>query len=389
MSVDSTELRKSTLQRKDREELTAIATALGAKPSSRARKAEIVDLILDTVADGDESEPDEPDQDEAPTEKGSGDRPDTGREPAAAAEAVDKSRDDGGDQPEAGNRRRRRRGRGADREPASDNWDGDPIPVSGFLDLRDEGYGFLRTNGWVPSKDDAYVPVKMVRQFGLRKGDELAGASRPANQNEKNPAILTIESVNGADPAEGGDRVEFDALVPALPTEQLVQALTGDTEDPTGRIIDIVAPLAKGQRTMVVGSPATDASAILKSITRSIEANNPEVHIIVLLVDERPEDAIDFKRHLGKGEVQASTFDRPADEHVLVAEMTIERAKRMTEFGADVCVVMNGISRLARAYDAVAPRPGAATVRSRSTRGPSIRPRSSSVRRATSTAAAR
>ncbi|MGI9603359.1 MAG: transcription termination factor Rho [Acidimicrobiales bacterium] len=358
MSVDSTELRKSTLQRKDREELTAIATALGAKPSSRARKAEIVDLILETVSDGSE---------EATEDQG--DEHDTEAEPTdveepEAAETPSKNGDDGGtdqkagDQPEVGNRRRRRRGRGGDRDSSSDTWDGEPIPVQGFLDLRDEGYGFLRTNGWVPSKDDAYVPVKMVRQLGLRRGDELTGASRPANQNEKNPAILTIDTVNGTDPAKSSDRPGFDSLTPVLPTSQLVQEVADDPAAMTARVIDIVAPVGRGQRGLVIGPARADGLAVLKAMARSIEANDPDVHIIVLLIDERPEDVIDMKRHLSGGEVQASTFDRPADEHVLVAEMTIERAKRMVEFGADVCVLMNGVTRLARSYDVVAPSSG-------------------------------
>ena len=377
-------MRRSTLQRKDREELTAIATQLGKKPPSRARKGEIIDLILDLAAGGDgsgveieangsakadakakvEAEPDPPAEPDAP-----------GGDPADAEEATadtakpggdtknrDRGRDDqgrGGEQPEAGNRRRRRRGRDRDRDNRDgDAWSGDPTPVAGNLDLRDEGYGFLRVDGSLPSKEDAYVPVKLVRQFGLRKGDHLAGASRPANRNEKNPALVSIDTVNGGEPAKAAERPHFEDLTPLFPDERLVQERRGEPSDMTSRIIDLVAPIGKGQRGLIVSPPKAGKTTIVKNIVRSIEANNPEVHLIVLLVDERPEEVTDMKRWLDQGEVAASTFDRPAEEHTAIAEMTIERAKRMVEDGRDVCVVLDGITRLARAYNLAAPAGG-------------------------------
>ena len=232
------------------------------------------------------------------------------------------------------------------------------MPVSGSLDLRDEGYGFLRVGGALPSKDDAYVPVKLVRQYGLRKGDTVAGTSRPANRNEKNPALVTIDSINGADPEKAASRPRFEDLTPLFPDERLVMERKGEPSEMTSRIIDLLSPIGKGQRGLIVSPPKAGKTTIVKEIVRSIEANDPDVHLIVLLVDERPEEVTDMKRWLDKGEVVASTFDRPAEEHTAVAEMTIERAKRMVEDGRDVCVVLDGITRLARAYNLAAPAGG-------------------------------
>jgi transcription termination factor Rho len=257
------------------------------------------------------------------------------------------------DQNESGNRRRRRRGRGGEEE----QWQGDPVDCAGVLDLRDEGYGFLRTRGLLPSADDVYVAAKQVRQFGLRRGDHLAGSSRPASRNEKNPAMLRVDSVNGLDPELSKDRPNFEDLTPLYPDEPLKMEVSWNKANLTARVIDILAPIGKGQRGLIVSPPKAGKTTVIKSIAKSIEENNPEVELMVLLVDERPEEVTDIRRSI-KGEVVASTFDRPADEHIQIAELTIERAKRAVESGKDVVVILDGITRLARAYNLAAPGTG-------------------------------
>ncbi|MEY2449008.1 MAG: transcription termination factor Rho, partial [Acidimicrobiaceae bacterium] len=278
-------------------------------------------------------------------------------------------RDDG----EGGNRRRRRRGRdrerggsggGVDRDrqgpqPESDiPFVGEPVEVEGYLDLRDEGYGFLRLKGFLPSKDDVYVSVKQARQFSLRKGDFLKGAARPASRNEKNPALLRIDTVNEADPELARGRRRFEDLTALFPDEKLKMELEDDPANMTNRIIDLISPIGKGQRGLIVSPPKAGKTTIMKNIARAVEVNNPEVHLIVLLVDERPEEVTDMRRWLLHGEVASSTFDRPSEEHTVVAELTIERAKRMVEMGKDVVIILDGITRLARAYNLAAPTSG-------------------------------
>jgi transcription termination factor Rho len=508
MSVEPSTLERSALERKDREELTTIAQALGAKPPSRARKAEIVQLILELTGvesasdagsgdaggaasgdaaparragaraanggteeatvddDGDTTAPaaDEasaasaPADDEAaapaegegdaaparsrgkakagdagpavtdgepPSEwelefggttdvadagdngspaggsRGSGGEGGQGNGKASGdAKAQDKARGGSGDDKparggsgqaapsgggggqggqanqgnaqgqggtatvdvsEPGNRRRRRRGRrGKDDQSHSEEFTGEPVEVEGLLDLRDEGYGFLRVKGYLPSKDDIYVSVKQARQFGLRKGDFVTGASRPAMRNEKNPALLRIDKVNGIEPDKARNRRRFEDLTPLFPDEKLSLETANDPANMTARIVDLIAPVGKGQRGLIVSPPKAGKTAIVKQIARSVETNNPEVKLMVLLVDERPEEVTDMRRWLRNesSEVIASTFDRPAEEHTQVAELTIERAKRLVEDGKDVCIILDGITRLARAYNLAAPATG-------------------------------
>lgn len=268
---------------------------------------------------------------------------------------------DGGDDVDPNNRRSRRRGRGRgrDRDDAgNDPVSNEPIEVSGYLDLRDEGYAFLRVNGALPSRDDAYVSVKQVRQHSLRKGDHVTGLSRPANRNEKNPALQQLSTINGRSPEEAKGRPRFDKLTPLFPDERLVLETKDEPLNMTTRIIDLVAPIGKGQRGLIVSPPKAGKTSIMKSIARAIETNNPEVTLIVLLIDERPEEVTDMERHLKNGEVVSSTFDRPAEEHTAVAELTLERAKRLVEEGKDVCIILDGITRLARAYNMSAPQSG-------------------------------
>jgi transcription termination factor Rho len=456
MSVGSSEaLERSVLESKDREQLLAIAAALGVKATSRAKKADIITKILEQTGAVDtpaESAPPSPrgrnGNGRARADRGAA--ADTTADPVTAGPAVegnasdergpagadteptapapvlsapppavlsdqepmaewelalgpttaapadgpsaspvgDGSSDDarfaptgpstdGGDGTGQGNRRRRRRNRdrnrgdgpqGVDRvdsrfdrpaesyAPSTEAFQGEPVAVAGFLDLRDEGYGFLRVNGYLPSREDVYVSVKQTRQYGLRKGDHVAGMSRPAARNEKNPALLRIDTVNGLDPDEARDRLRFEDLTPLFPDERL--RLEGD--DPTNmtaRIIDLISPIGKGQRGLIVSPPKAGKTTIMKTIATAIERNNPEVKLMVLLVDERPEEVTDMRRTV-KGEVVASTFDRPSEEHTHVAELAIERAKRLVEMGEDVVVILDGITRLARAYNLAAPATG-------------------------------
>jgi len=264
---------------------------------------------------------------------------------------------------DAGNRRGRRR-RGRERErgdtqggPQESSWQGELVPVKGLLDLREEGYGFLRTSGYLASSRDVYVSVSQARKFALRKGDAIEGACRPAGPSEKYPALLRIDTVGGLSPDEARQRRRFEDLTPLFPDETLRLEQDGEPLNMTARIVDLISPIGKGQRGMIVSPPKAGKTTIMKQIAHSIEANNPDVHLIVLLVDERPEEVTDMRRSV-RGEVIASTFDRPADEHTAVAELTIERAKRLVELGRDVVIILDGITRLARAYNLAQPATG-------------------------------
>ena len=262
----------------------------------------------------------------------------------------------GDDEPEEGNRRRRRRGRNRDGQP--EPFEGDPIDVEGLLDLRDDGYGFLRLHGYLPSTDDVYVSVKQVRQFGLRRGDVVKGKSRPASRNEKNPALLQIDEVNGGAPDAARERPRFEDLTPVFPNERIRLEVDGAAANETTRIIDLLSPVGKGQRGLIVAPPKAGKTTIMKLIARSVELNHPEIDLFVLLVDERPEEVTDMRRWLIKGKVAASTFDRPSEEHIAVSELVIEEAKRLVERGRDVMIIVDGITRLARAHNLSVPPSG-------------------------------
>jgi transcription termination factor Rho len=258
-----------------------------------------------------------------------------------------------------GNQRADRADRDRDRERAepTDSSLHDPVEVAGYLDLREEGYGFLRVNGYLASRDDAYIPVKLTRQFGLRKGDYVTGLSRPAGRNEKNPAMLEIHSVNGDDPENAKTRPRFEDLTPLFPDTKLRLESADDHTNMTARIIDLISPIGLGQRGIIVSPPKAGKTTIMKTIATSIERNYPKVKLIVLLIDERPEEVTDMRRTV-QGEVIASTFDRPSDEHTHVAELCIEKAKRLVERGEDVVIILDGITRLSRAYNLSAPATG-------------------------------
>ncbi len=257
-----------------------------------------------------------------------------------------------------GNNNGRERFNGESMPNADQPYAGELVEVEGLLDLRDDGYGFLRTKGYHASPNDVYVSINQVRRFHLRKGDTIAGGFRPAASNEKYPALLRVDAVAGLDPEVAKLRPKFEDLTPLFPDEKLnFEINEGGKLDLTPRIVDLLAPIGKGQRGLIVSPPKAGKTTIMKQIAQSIETNNPEVHLMVLLVDERPEEVTDIRRSV-RGEVISSTFDRPAEEHTHVAELCIERAKRLVEQGRDVVIILDGITRLARAYNLAAPATG-------------------------------
>ena len=430
-------LEKTALEAKDREQLTAIASALGVKSASRAKKSELIDMILEQTkpaaptpvaakptsrvaaktpapaaaqaalgADGEpladweielaehEGTPVAPDARRASERPAGSDRGnDRGqnrnhdRGPNRNQDrnqGGDRGTDRGPDRPnsfqrdgaEGGpnrnrNRNRRRRGKGPrDEGPqGSDRYESfepevsnepistEPVSVSGYLDLRDEGYGFLRVNGYLASAGDAYVAVRLTRQYGLRKGDHVTGMCKPAGRNEKNPAMLDVATINGVAADKVKARPRFEDLTALFPDSKLGLENAADPNNMTARIIDLISPIGKGQRGMIVSPPKAGKTTIMKTIATSIERNHPEVKLIVLLIDERPEEVTDMKRTV-KGEVIASTFDRPSEEHTQVAELVLEKAKRMVEMGEDIVIILDGITRLSRAYNLSAPATG-------------------------------
>ncbi len=229
------------------------------------------------------------------------------------------------------------------------------IEVEGILDVLQDGYGFLRTKGYLPSENDVYVGLATIRRNGLRKGDLVKGQTRPARENEKYAALQQVLVVNGIPVDEQGERVRFGDLTPVFPDECLIMEHGKNTI--TARVIDLVSPIGKGQRGLIVSPPKAGKTTVLKDIAAAITANNPEVHLMCLLVDERPEEVTDMQRSI-KGEVIASTFDMPTENHIAVSELVIERAKRLVERGEDVVVLLDSLTRLARAYNLAQPASG-------------------------------
>ena len=269
---------------------------------------------------------------------------------------------------EGGRGRRRRRGRGGGggvphyvREERWDDTEVEDDPNAevrtGILDLLPEGYGFLRTTGYLPGDKDVYVSVSQVRRFRLRKGDEITGSVRSPKDSEKYQALLKIRSINGGEPESIEGRPRFGDLTPLYPQDRMVLEHDDDPRAITPRIIDLIAPIGKGQRGMIVSPPKAGKTTVMKEIANAIRTNNPETFLIVLLVDERPEEVTDMQRSVD-GEVVYSTFDRPSDDHIQVTELTLERAKRLVEGGQDVVILLDGITRLSRAYNLATPASG-------------------------------
>ena len=422
MAVKPTTPDRTDLESKSRDDLQAIAKLTGADVSARASKATLIETIMGTPGnDGSVSDPSPrtanrsvrsrrtvatPDDDFESLVNEFGDetpsaseasastppRPQTvaSQGPSNAHEGMTQSTGDNtatdgqasrpsappreprqprdfANEPAGRNNRRNRRNRnggGSGRERLSEGmpnadqpYNGELVAIEGLLDLRDDGYGFLRTKGFHASPNDVYVSINMVRRFHLRKGDVIGGGYRPAASNEKYPALLRVDTVAGFDPEVARLRPRFEDLTPLFPDEKLKLSSNEGKSDLTPRIVDLLAPIGKGQRGLIVSPPKAGKTTIMKQIAQSIEANNPEVHLMVLLVDERPEEVTDMRRSVS-GEVIASTFDRPAEEHTHVAELCIERAKRLVEQGRDVVIILDGITRLARAYNLAAPATG-------------------------------
>ncbi|MFC6243138.1 transcription termination factor Rho [Knoellia sp. GCM10027112] len=281
-------------------------------------------------------------------------------------------RDDRGGEDEGdgrGRRRSRSRNRGRDKRRGGEReYDNEPmlaeddvlVPVAGILDVL-ENYAFVRTSGYLPGPNDVYVPLGLVKKNGLRKGDAVTGAvkaqtdEQQQNSRQKFNALVRLDTVNGMSPEDAKKRVEFGKLTPLYPQQRL--RLETDPTQLTTRIIDLVAPIGKGQRGLIVAPAKAGKTMVMQALANAITTNNPECHLMVVLVDERPEEVTDMQRAV-KGEVIASTFDRPADDHTTVAELAIERAKRLVEMGHDVVVLLDSITKLGRAYNLSAPPSG-------------------------------
>ncbi len=311
--------------------------------------------------------PREPDaDDEAQEEARTGRQRQNGRGQGDRTQDVraDQARADLGRDDDRGGRsryrdRKRGRGQGGDDFEPEVTEDDVLLPVAGILDVLDN-YAFVRTSGYLPGTNDVYVSLGQVKKHSLRKGDAIVGAIRQPRENDsqsrqKYNAIVKIDSVNGLPPEEAANRVEFGKLTPLYPQDRL--SLETEPNKLTTRIIDLVSPIGKGQRGLIVSPPKAGKTLVLQAIANAIATNNPEVHLMVVLVDERPEEVTDMQRTV-KGEVIASTFDRPAEDHTTVAELAIERAKRLVELGHDVVVLLDSITRLGRAYNLAAPASG-------------------------------
>ena len=254
-----------------------------------------------------------------------------------------------------GDRGEPRGGGGEAREPREPREERPPVKCQGLLDILPDGFGFLRTQGYTQSDTDVYVSLSQIRRFGLRRGDEIEGVVREPKDNEKYNALLKIETVNGVDPEVARKRPAFEQLTPLFPEERL--RLETEEHDTAARIMDLLCPIGKGQRGLIVSPPKAGKTTILKKLANSIAENNPECHLIVLLVDERPEEVTDMQRSV-KGEVVASTFDQPSENHVQVTELVLDRVKRLVEGGKDVVILLDSITRMARAYNLNTPASG-------------------------------
>ena len=227
--------------------------------------------------------------------------------------------------------------------------------TSGMLSILNDGYGFIRTNGMSPSSTDVYVSQSQIRKFSLRTGDYVAGKTRPPKDGERYFGLIKVESVNNIDPEEAKARTKFESLTAIFPTEQLKLETT--SKELTPRIIDLIAPVGKGQRGLIVAPPKAGKTTVLQNIAAGISANSPEIQILVALIGERPEEVTEMRRAV-KGEVYSSTFDEPVEDHCKVAELCLERAKRLVENGEDVVVLLDSLTRLTRAYNLAVPSTG-------------------------------
>jgi transcription termination factor Rho len=407
---------RSTLEGKLLPELQQIAQTMGIEGTQRLRKAGLIDAIVEASSNGErpengeatapstresavattgstpesetEAQPEDQPQDvpedredDRRADSTTDERPSRGDRPGGAERPRDDRQDGrGGSRPQGGdrdertdqgdrndprNRRRRptREERRQMREERREREEQERIEAlktapsaSGILDLLPDGYGFLRTSGYLPGPDDIYVSMSQVRKHQLRKGDVVTGKVRQPRDNEKYWALLEVEKVNDMDPEASKERKSFDKLTPLFPDERF--RLESGPTAVTERIIDMIAPIGKGQRGMVVSPPKAGKTTVLKQIANGIINSSPDTHVIVLLVDERPEEVTDWQRTVEAAEVVYSTFDKPTDQHIQVTELVLERARRLAESGRDVAVILDSITRLARAYNLAAPSSG-------------------------------
>ena len=356
--------------------LKTVATQLGVDGAAKMKKDALVEAIADLQAKNREAAKAEREarrearnnrKKESKPSNNTQDSDDDGDDDSAPQSNNDRGNDRndrGGrfDRNDRGRGRDRNRDRNRDRAPREEREpvigeDDVLVPVGGLLDIL-ESYAFIRTGGYLPGPNDVYVSLQQVRKNGLRKGDVVTGQVRQPREGEtkqKFNALITLETVNGMSPEEARNRVEFGKLTPLYPQERL--RLETEPNVLTTRVIDLIAPIGKGQRGLIVSPPKAGKTMVLQSIANAITTNNPECHLMVVLVDERPEEVTDMQRSV-KGEVIASTFDRPAEDHTTVAELSIERAKRLVEMGHDVVILLDSMTRLGRAYNLSAPTSG-------------------------------
>ncbi len=356
---------RAQLQSKSIDELRQIAEAVGIETDG-LQKSKLISALADAgqvAQDGSPADVVElpqvtvrpersaPEGDSDESEGGSADS-----EEPRPAPRVDGSSEFSDEFRPGGSRQRRRRRGGGQREDEF-------IPEEelevreGLLDILPEGYGFLRVTGYLPGEKDVYVSANQVRKFRLRKGDIVSGPIRPPRSKEKFPAVVRIDKVNGVTADEAMTRPKFESLTPLFPDQRLRLEIESRPQGILTRIVDLIAPIGKGQRGLIVSPPKAGKTTVLQEIAQSITTNNPECYLMVVLVDERPEEVTDMQRSV-KGEVIYSTFDRPAEEHTQVAELALERAKRLVEMGTDVVILLDSVTRLARAYNLAMPASG-------------------------------
>ncbi|MFD2597468.1 transcription termination factor Rho [Sphingobacterium corticis] len=340
-------------------ELREIAKVLGVPDTEKLRKQELIDRISDIAVDSKETEKEE--VVEASDEDAH--RPRKRTRTVGAPEPIAVGRKSSDDIPQIERERPVEKASPAPEAPAkpaaaSVSTDFDNVIVNeGVLEIMPDGYGFLRSSdyNYLTSPDDIYVSQSQIKLFGLKTGDNIRGSIRPPKEGEKYFPLVRVESINGQNPAEIRDRVPFDYLTPLFPDEKL--NLDMGAGNYSTRIMDLFTPIGKGQRGLIVAQPKTGKTNLLKEVANAIAKNHPEVYLIILLIDERPEEVTDMARSV-RAEVISSTFDEPADRHVKIANIVLEKAKRMVECGHDVVVLLDSITRLARAYNTVAPASG-------------------------------
>lgn len=378
---------KSELENRKLVELKELAKAIGIEGAETMKKAELIDVITagDKSSDNEKPKSKRPrkraeNQNESETSQGElfvkdqvkeDQKSETPKEASEEAPKRDSRRperkennSEDNDKPQRQNNGRNNNNRGnrnnnKEKEEKEEMYNlVGIVSAEGVLEVMQDGYGFLRSSdfNYLPSPDDIYVSQSQIKLFGLKTGDTVNGTIRPPREGEKFFPLVKVESINGRQPSYIRDRVPFQYLTPLFPDEKF--KLTGhEQETLSTRVMDLFAPIGKGQRGMIVAQPKTGKTMLLKDVANAIAANHPETYLIVLLIDERPEEVTDMARSVN-AEVIASTFDEPADRHVKVANMVLEKAKRMVECGHDVCILLDSITRLARAYNTVSPASG-------------------------------